>query len=54
MLQLEGPIPIGKGYADMNGYRASGEDATGFDLYAMVKVCGHFYFLPFSANGRSS
>ncbi|ETW83515.1 hypothetical protein HETIRDRAFT_417404 [Heterobasidion irregulare TC 32-1] len=35
--QPEGPIPIGKGYADINGYRTSGEDATGFDLYAMVK-----------------
>ena len=36
ILQLKGPINIEEGYADMNGYRASGEDATSFDLYAMV------------------
>ena len=36
VLQLKGPINIEEGYVDMNGYRASGEDATSFDLYAMV------------------
>ena len=53
VLQLKGPINIEEGYADMNGYRASGEDATGFDLYATVKVCSHFYLLPVSAHDHS-
>ena len=36
--QLERPIVFGKGKFDSSGYRAKGESAEGFQIYAMVKV----------------
>lgn len=38
--QLERPIVFGKGEFDSNGYRAKGESAEGFQIYAMVKWTG--------------
>lgn len=46
LLQLERPIVFGKGEFDSNGYRAKGESAEGFQIYAMVKVS--YSALPYS------